>query len=96
MKIVQSSFIQRFVHFTHKYHALKTCLTSKIKLHIYMMHFNKSMMKSYMTRNYHIWFKGRKNQLSTLTFDYSMVLSNLNVNEFYLFVIFSLGVYGIT
>ncbi len=27
MKIVQSSFIHRFVHFTHKYHALKTCLT---------------------------------------------------------------------
>ncbi len=27
MKIVQSLFIHRFVHFTHKYHVLKTCLT---------------------------------------------------------------------
>jgi hypothetical protein len=27
MKIVQNSFIHRFVHFTHKYHVLKTHLT---------------------------------------------------------------------
>ncbi len=27
MKIMQSSFIHRFVHFTHEYHALKTCST---------------------------------------------------------------------
>jgi hypothetical protein len=27
MKIVQSSFIHRFVHFIYEYHALKTCLT---------------------------------------------------------------------
>jgi hypothetical protein len=26
MKIMQYSFIHRFVHFTHEYHALKTCL----------------------------------------------------------------------
>jgi hypothetical protein len=29
MKIVQSSFIHRFVHFTHEYHALKTQSTHK-------------------------------------------------------------------
>jgi hypothetical protein len=29
MKILQSSFIHRFVHFTHEYHALKTQLTHK-------------------------------------------------------------------
>jgi hypothetical protein len=27
IKIVQSSFIYKFVYFTHEYHALKTCLT---------------------------------------------------------------------
>jgi hypothetical protein len=54
------------------------------------------MAKNYMTKNYHIWFKRRINQLSTPTFDYGMVLSYLNVGEFYLFVISSSGVYGIT
>jgi hypothetical protein len=29
MKIMQSSFIHCFIHFTHEYHALKTCLTHK-------------------------------------------------------------------
>ncbi len=29
MKIVRSSFIYRFVHFTHEYYASKTCLTHK-------------------------------------------------------------------
>jgi hypothetical protein len=51
--------------------------------------------KSYVTGNYDIWFKGWKYQLSTPTYDYGMVLSNLNVGEFYLFVISSLSVYGI-
>jgi hypothetical protein len=27
LKIVQSLFIHRFVHFTHKYNVLETCLT---------------------------------------------------------------------
>jgi hypothetical protein len=27
MKIMWSSFIHGFIHFTHRYHALKTCLT---------------------------------------------------------------------
>jgi hypothetical protein len=27
MKVMQSSFIHRFVHFTHEYHALETHLT---------------------------------------------------------------------
>jgi hypothetical protein len=27
MKIVRSSFFHRFVHFAHKYHTIKTCLT---------------------------------------------------------------------
>jgi NADH-quinone oxidoreductase subunit H len=53
------------------------------------------MAESYMTGNYHIWFKGWRNQLSTLTFDYGMVLSYLNVGILYLFAISSLGVYGI-
>ncbi len=48
-----------------------------------------------MTRNCHVWFKGQRNQLSTPTFDYGMVLLDLNVNILYLFVISSLGVYGI-
>jgi hypothetical protein len=29
MKIVQNLFIHRFVHFTHKYHELKTHLTHR-------------------------------------------------------------------
>jgi hypothetical protein len=33
MKIVQSSFIHRFVHFTHKYYALKTHLIHKFLFH---------------------------------------------------------------
>jgi hypothetical protein len=27
MKILQSSFIHKFIHFTYEYHVLKTCLT---------------------------------------------------------------------
>jgi hypothetical protein len=49
-----------------------------------------------MIGNCHIWFGGRRYQLSTPTFDYDMVLSYLNVSEFYLFVISSLGVSRIT
>ncbi len=48
-----------------------------------------------MTGTYHVWFGGRRNQLSTPTFDYGMVFSDLNVGILYLFVISSLGVYGI-
>jgi hypothetical protein len=29
LKIVQSSFIYRFIQLTHEYHALKTCLTNR-------------------------------------------------------------------
>jgi hypothetical protein len=29
MKIMQNVFIRKFVHFTHKYHELKTHLTQK-------------------------------------------------------------------
>jgi hypothetical protein len=63
--------------------------------YIYLMHFNKLVAESYMTRNCHVWFKGQRNQLSTPTFDYGMVLLDLNVNILYLFVISSLSVYGI-
>jgi NADH:ubiquinone oxidoreductase subunit H len=48
-----------------------------------------------MTGNCHVWFRGRRNQLWTPTFDYGMVLSDLNVGILNLFVISSLGVYGI-
>jgi NADH:ubiquinone oxidoreductase subunit H len=68
----------------------------KIKLNKYIFtHFNKLVVESYMTGNCHVWFGGRRNQLSTPTFDYGMVLSDLNVGILYLFAISSLGVYGI-
>jgi len=51
------------------------------------------VVKSYMTENYD---KGWKYQLSTPTYDYGIILLDLNVGEFYLFVISSLSVYGIT
>ncbi len=53
------------------------------------------MVENYMTGNCHVWFGGWRNQLSTPTFDYGMVLLDLNVGIFYLFVISSLGVYAI-
>jgi NADH:ubiquinone oxidoreductase subunit H len=67
----------------------------KIYIYIFLTHFNKSVAESYMTGNCHVWFGGRRNQLSTPTFDYGMVLSDLNVGILYLFAISSLGVYGI-
>jgi NADH:ubiquinone oxidoreductase subunit H len=48
-----------------------------------------------MMGNYHVWFGEWRNQLLTPTFDYGMVLSDLNVGILYLFVISSPGVYGI-
>jgi hypothetical protein len=65
-------------------------------IYICITHFNKLVAKNWMIGKCHIWFEGQKYQLSTPTFDYGMVLSYLNVSEFYLFVISSLGVYGIT
>jgi uncharacterized SAM-binding protein YcdF (DUF218 family) len=51
MKIVQSLFIHRFIHFTHEYHMFKTCLTHK-KMCLGMKY---EPMNEQMSHEFHIF-----------------------------------------
>jgi hypothetical protein len=64
-------------------HLIKTLWSASTHTHTHILAlFDKLVVKSYMNGNCHVWFGGWRNQLSTPTFDYCMVLSDLNVGNF--------------